>query len=81
MVEYKILFGFSLQISPEMCLVLRINERDMIKNVYWASCKVPATLVHFIETWIFWTKISKNTQNEIVVKGRHGLRGYTDADM
>jgi len=26
---------------PETFLILRRNERDMIKNVHWSSCKVP----------------------------------------
>jgi hypothetical protein len=31
---------FSLQILSETLLILRITERDIIKNVYWSSSKV-----------------------------------------
>jgi hypothetical protein len=35
---------------PKIFLILRITERDMIKNVHWASCKLPLLLSYFNET-------------------------------
>ena len=41
MLSTKCVFWFSLQLLFETFLVLRITKRDVIKNVYWSSCKVP----------------------------------------
>ena len=38
---------FSRQIWSETFLILRRNERDMIKNVYRSSCIVSVMLVRF----------------------------------
>ena len=43
----KCVFRFYLQLWSETFLVLRRNERDVIKNVYWNSCNVPFILVRF----------------------------------
>ena len=37
----KCVFWFSLQLLSETFLILRKTEGNMVKNVYWSSCKVP----------------------------------------
>jgi hypothetical protein len=43
----KCVFWFSVQLLSETFLILRRNERDMIKSVYRSSCKVPVIVVRF----------------------------------
>ena len=40
-------FRVSLQLLSETFFILRITERDMFKNVYCSSCKVPFILARF----------------------------------
>ena len=47
--------------SSEIFIILKINERDMIKNVYWSSCKYPLLFSDFNGTWIFSIGFRKNT--------------------
>jgi hypothetical protein len=44
-IEHKMYVSFTLQILSEKFLILRITERDVIKNVYLSSCKVLVILV------------------------------------
>jgi len=43
----KCVLSFSLQLLSETFLILRRNERDIIKNVYRSSCKVLVIVVRF----------------------------------
>ena len=39
--ENKMFFLFSLQHLSEIVLIIKGTEREMIRNVYWSTCKVP----------------------------------------
>jgi hypothetical protein len=49
----KCKFWFFPQRLPEIFLILRRTERDVIKSVYWSSCELyPLFLPSFKEIWI-----------------------------
>jgi len=50
LLNMECVFCFSLQRSSETFPILRRNERDMVKNVYWYACKVLLFLSDFNET-------------------------------
>ena len=55
------------------------TERDMIKNVYWCSCKVTVILVRFQLILIFRHRVSKNTHISNFMKIRPvGTEFYAD---
>jgi hypothetical protein len=75
-------FWFSLQLLSGAFLILRRLERDMIKNVYWPTCKVPFFLPNFNETRIFSTEFQKNSNikfhENLSIKSRVIPCGQTD---
>ena len=58
----KVVFLFPLQVLSETFLILRRTERDMIKNVYWSSCRVPVIVVRFWCSLNFSKEFRKNRQ-------------------
>ena len=55
-------FRVSLQLLSDTFFILRIIERDMIKNVCWSLYKYPLFLLDFNETSFFLGKFYKNIQ-------------------
>jgi hypothetical protein len=67
----KRVFWNYLQLLFETFLILRWNERDVVKNVHWFSCKVPFILVQL--KWklnFFFDRFLKNTRISNVMKIR-----------
>jgi hypothetical protein len=63
-------FCLSVQLLSETFLILRRTERDIIKNVYWSSCKVSVVLVRFERNLKFVDRFSKNTEMSNFLKIR-----------
>jgi hypothetical protein len=64
----KCVFNVSLQIFVWVFFILRITERDVIKNVYWVSCKVPIFIVRFELNSNFLDRFSKSSQISNLMK-------------
>jgi len=47
LLNIKCVYWFSEQLLFETFLILRRIERDMVKDIYWFSCKVPIIFVRF----------------------------------
>ena len=63
----KCVFWFSLQLLSETFIILRRNERDMIKTLQGYLCKYPLFLSDFNETWIFSTGVRKTLKYQIEI--------------
>ena len=81
----KCVFWFSVQLLSETFLILRGNERDMIKNVYRSSCKVPVTLVGFVMKFelsrLIFEKYSKAKFNENPSSGSQSFHADGHRDI
>jgi hypothetical protein len=69
LLHIKVCFIFIHIICPTF-LILKRNERDMIKNLYWSSCKLHVILVRFEWNFNFLDRFSKNTQISNLVQIR-----------
>ena len=58
----KCVFGVSVHLFLKNFFILRRVERDMIKSVYWSSCKVPVILVRYWWNFNFLDRFSLSTQ-------------------
>jgi hypothetical protein len=63
--ELKHVFWFPLQRSSETFLILRRNEWNLTKNVYWSSRKVPVILVRLNKAWVFSANFRKIPKYQI----------------
>ena len=66
----KSVFRDFLQLLHVIFFILRRNERDMIENVCWSSCKMPLIVVRVQRHLKFLDSFSKNTQIPNFIKIR-----------
>jgi hypothetical protein len=62
LLNIKCVFWFSLQYLSQKFLILRRNEQDMIKHVYWSSRKISVFLFRIQSNSNFLNKFSKNNK-------------------
>jgi len=69
----KHVFGFCLQLFSETYkyLIVRRNERDMVKNVYWSSCK---TATRYSCQVLMKLEISRHTAKNIQISNFTKIR-------
>ena len=60
--------NFCLQLLSETCLIMRRNERDVVKNVYWPSCK---TATRYSCQVLMKLEISRQTAKNIQTSNFH----------
>jgi hypothetical protein len=58
----KCAIWFSVQLLSKSFLILRRTKRDMIRYVFWSSCKVPVNLVRFKWNLNSLDRFSKNNE-------------------
>jgi hypothetical protein len=61
LLKLKCVLKFSLQLSPDIFLILRKTQRDIILTVQTSSCKVPVLLARFLTKQEFPRQIFENT--------------------
>jgi hypothetical protein len=76
--DIKWAFWFPQQILMETFVILRSNERDMIKKSGGLHEKCPLFLSDFNEAWIFWAVFLKNIQYEL---SRKSVQWETSCSM
>ena len=65
----KYVLWFSLQLFSEIFLILRRNEREMIKNVYWSSYTVPVCY-----SWHIFVKFDISTDSRKIHKYKNSWK-------
>ena len=87
LLSIKCVFLISLQFLSEILFIKRRTERDMIKNVYWPSCKVSVFLSylneklkfsgHIFEKYLNFVKISCTKRTDRRREKRNQVNGLS----